>query len=330
MSTINKGDLVLVTGATGFIGAHVVEELIAAGYRVRGTSRSKDKAQFLINFVEQKFGSGKLEIADVPDMIADGAYDEAIKGVSGIVHLASVLTFSSNPDEVIPPSVKGTLNILKSATQEPKVKSLVVTSSSTAACLPSVNKKATITKDSWNDFAVKKAYEPSPDGYVVYAASKTEAERSLWEAVKATSPPFQVAAVLPNANFGTRLRPTGNSTGDWIYGLYNGKDDLFSIPPQYYIDVSDDAKLHVAALVDPSANGQRLFGFAGTYTFNSVLAVFRKLEPSKTFLEDRDQGEDLTEVPNGDAEALLKKHYGHGWTTLEESLKRNIAPPATQ
>jgi len=330
MTTINKGDLVLVTGATGFIGAHVVEELVAAGYKVRGTSRSKDKAQFLLNYVEKTYGSGKLEIADVPDMIADGAYDEAVLGVAGIVHLASILTFSNKPDEVIAPSVKGTLNILKSATKEPKVKSLVVTSSSTAACMPSINMKATITKDSWNDFAVKAACEPDPDGYVVYAASKTEAERALWDAVKATSPPFQVSAVLPNANFGSRLRPTGNSTGDWVWGLYNGKDDLFNIPPQYYIDVSDDAKLHVAALVDPSANGQRLFGFAGTYNANDILAVFRKLEPSKSFIEDRDQGQDLSEVPNQDAEALLKKHYGHGWTSLEESLKRNIAPPATE
>ena len=155
MASIQKGDLVLVTGATGYIGNHVVEELIAAGYKVRGTSRDHTKAQFLIDYIEKKFGSGKLEIADVPDMIAEDAYDEAVKGVSGIVHLASVVTFSENPDEVIPPSVKGTLNILKAATKEPKIQSLVITSSSTAAISPVPNEKIVITADSWNDKVVE-------------------------------------------------------------------------------------------------------------------------------------------------------------------------------
>ena len=133
MTTIQKGDTVLVTGATGYIGNHVVDELIVAGYKVRGTSRNANKAKFLIDYIEKKHGENQLEIVDVPDMVDEHAYDEAVKGVSGIIHLASVLTFSEVVEEVIPPSVKGTLNILKAATLEPKIKSLVVTSSSTAA-----------------------------------------------------------------------------------------------------------------------------------------------------------------------------------------------------
>jgi len=115
-----------------------------------------------------------------------------------------------------------------------------------------------------------------------------------------------------------------NSTGDWLMGLYNGNDMIFTFPPQWYINVSDDAKLHVAALIDPSCNGQRIFGFAGTYNGNTLLAELRKLEPSKTFIENRRQ--DLSEISNDDAEALLKKHYGHGWTSLEETVKQNIGP----
>jgi hypothetical protein len=68
-------------------------------------------------------------------MIQDGAYDAAVVGVSGIVHLASVLALSTDPAEVVGPFVRGTLNLFKSATTEPKVKSLEFASSSTACLL---------------------------------------------------------------------------------------------------------------------------------------------------------------------------------------------------
>lgn len=324
MSTINKGETVLVTGVSGFIGSRVAEQLIIAGFKVRGTSRSSAKAQWLVDYLEKKFGGGKIDLVEVPDMVRDGAYDAAVEGVSGIVHLASVLTFSTNAEEVVGPSVKGTTNVLESARKEPMVKSLVYTSSSTACLLPVANKKVKIDKDTFNDYALEAAFKPNATPFEVYAASKTAAEKALWEAVKASPPDFQVVAVLPDANFGRVLKPKDNSTADWITALYNGQDDPFNFPPQWFIDVEDNAKLHVAALIDPACDGQRIFAFAEPYNWNDILAIFRKLEPSKSFLEDREVGRALSEVPNGEAEELLKKHYGHGWTSLEESVRQNL------
>jgi len=327
MATIAKGSTVLVTGVNGFIAAHVADQFLEAGYNVRGTVRSKSKADTLYQLFDKKYGSGKFEAVEVPDMVQEGAFDDAVKGVSGICHLASIVTFVDDPDAVIPPTVKGALNILNSASKEPGVRSVVYTSSSTAALLPQPNKKIVVTAETWDDAAVDAAWskESKPDAFTVYGASKTEAERAFWKTVEQTKPPFQVSAVLPNANFGPILTGEPTSTAAWIVKLYNGDDSLFGFPPQYYVNVRDDARLHVAALIDPSANGQRLFAFAGTYTWNDVLAIFRKLEPNKQFLEDRDEGEDLSEVPNQAAEELLKKHYGHGWTSLEESVKENLA-----
>lgn len=94
MSTIQHGDVVLVTRATGYIGNFVVEELIAAGYYVRGASRNPTKARFLVDHIEKRFGKGHLEIIDVPDTIDEHAYDKAVEGVSGIVHIAAILTFN--------------------------------------------------------------------------------------------------------------------------------------------------------------------------------------------------------------------------------------------
>ncbi|KAK5131796.1 hypothetical protein LTR08_000551 [Meristemomyces frigidus] len=329
MSNIPKGSTVLVTGANGFIASHVADQLLAAGYLVRGTVRSTSKADWLFERFDKAYGKGKFVCVEVPDMVQDGAFDEVVKGVSGIIHLASVVTFSSNPDEVITPTVKGALNIITSATKEPSVKSLVYTSSSTAVMMPQANEAITVTKGTWNDASVKAAYEPNAAGYSVYAASKTEAERAIWRATKETKPHFQVSAVLPSANFGPILQPGGessSSTASWILKLWDGATGLWDFPPQWFVDVRDTAQLHVAALIDPSCDGQRIFAFAETYRWNTLLGIMRKQNPGRKFIEDNEnEGADLTKVPNGEAEELLKKHFGHGWIGLEESIKANTA-----
>jgi len=252
-----------------------------------------------------------------------------VKGVSGIIHLASILTFSTKVDEVIQPTVKAALNVLTSATKEPLVKSIVFTSSSTAALSPQPNKKIVVTADTWNNETLNHALsDANPDGFSVYAASKTAAEQAVWKAVKETQPPFQVAAVLPNMNMGSILKPGGamdSSTGSWPLKLFGGDTSVYEFPPQYYVNVKDDARLHIVALIDPECNGKRIFAFAAPFNWNDVLAIFRKQNPGMNFPEDGAFGRDLSEVPNAEAERLLKKHYGKGWTSLEESLEESTA-----
>ncbi|KAK3670124.1 hypothetical protein LTR78_009971 [Recurvomyces mirabilis] len=329
MSVVAKGSTVLVTGANGYIAGHVCDQLLQAGYKVRGTVRSHEKGKWMYELFDKKYGSGQFEAVEVPDMVADGAFDSAVKGVSGICHVASVLSFSNKADEVIPPVVKGTLSVLTSATKEAGIKSFVLTSSSTAALMPVPNKEIIVTKDSWNDESVKQAYESKdPDGFVVYGASKSEGERALWKAVKQTNPPFQVASVLPNLNIGEILRPGGAmsaSTGSWVPKLFQGDKEPLYFPPQWYIDVQDTARLHVAALIDPSCNGERIFGFAKPYYWNEILEILRKNFPQKQFPGDINLDKDLSKAPNEDAEALLQKHFGKTWSGLEETVLRNLA-----
>lgn len=73
----------------------------------------------------------------VPVIEAAGAYDEAVKNVDGIIHVASPVTFDwQDPSEVIEPAVKGTTGILESAAKfGDKVRRIVITSSSGAVAL---------------------------------------------------------------------------------------------------------------------------------------------------------------------------------------------------
>ena len=112
--------------------------------------------------------------------------------------MASVLTLSDKYEEVIPPVVKGAAGIMADALKEPRVKSFVYTSSSTAALMPQPNTKIVIKKDTWDeDVLAKVRSDPRPAAFDLYGASKTEAERAIWDAVNKHHPRFQVATILP-------------------------------------------------------------------------------------------------------------------------------------
>lgn len=80
--------LILVTGATGFIGAHIVDALLSRGLRVRGATRSLAKGDAMIKARPQY--SGQLEFVQISDFENPGGLEEAVKGVDGIIHTASV------------------------------------------------------------------------------------------------------------------------------------------------------------------------------------------------------------------------------------------------
>ena len=74
------GSLVLVTGATGFMASHIIDQLLLAGYHVRGTVRDEKKAKWTTSFFSARYGAGKYSAVIVPNLSTVGACDEAVKG----------------------------------------------------------------------------------------------------------------------------------------------------------------------------------------------------------------------------------------------------------
>lgn len=179
-----------------------------AGYRVRGTSRSKQH----IRFLEQKWHlefPGLFESRIVEDLVKEGAADEALQGkstlifevrsctnlqslyrgtgVSAVAHLATVTGFSADPEQVILPVIAMVTNLLRSASRVGNISRFVYTSSTAAGISHSMNgtpSSVHLDETTWNAEASKLARDlPSNDptkGYQVYCASKTEAERAAW------------------------------------------------------------------------------------------------------------------------------------------------------
>ncbi|KAJ9602511.1 hypothetical protein H2200_013054 [Cladophialophora chaetospira] len=328
-----KDSLVLVTGANGYIASHVVDVLLKEGYRVRGTIRNEKP--WLEDFFASKYGQGKFETVILQDMADSPAFDAAAKDTAGIVHVASDLSFDTDVEKVVSTTVAGTMNCLEAAAQNPSIKSVVYTSSSTAALIPEPDKQGVVVeKDTWNEKAVQAARSSQTPAarlpYTIYAASKTEAERALWRWTEEHRPSFAVNSVVPSMNTGRILHPEINgSTMKFVRALLKGdKSPIERTPPQWFVDVRDCALLHVAALLDPGVQSQRLFAFAESLNWTDVVNILRKHRPGNSQIPDppENEGRDLSVVgPAVEAEALLRSFLGvSGWTSIDDSIRDGI------
>ena len=124
---------VLVTGATGFIAGHCIEELLRHGYAVRGTVRDKTTANVAhLHAIAQNTG-GELELTEAT-LDDDKGWPEAVNGCDYIWHLASPVPprLPRNEAELIRPAVDGTLRVLRAAARSGTVQRVVMTSSTDA------------------------------------------------------------------------------------------------------------------------------------------------------------------------------------------------------
>ncbi|OLN87542.1 Aldehyde reductase 2-like protein 4 [Colletotrichum chlorophyti] len=335
---IPKGSTVLIVGANGFIASHIVNQFLHFGFKVRGTVRDPSKNAWLSALFDKKYGIGNFELIAAPNLMLEGALNEAVKGTSAVVHVASLVSFDPDPNKVIPPALKLVTNALQSAYREPSVKRFVLTSSSTTTipCKMEGNLEGrVITSDTWSEDAVDLAMAPPPytadRSAAVYAASKIMQERRLWsffEEEKDKRPDMVVNTVLPAMSFGRSLDPINQghaSSSRIIENLWRGLPiPAPFLPPRMFSDVEDVAVLHVAATILPSVNGERICCFAETFNWNRVLAILRKQNPDHKFPEDFEGNECRHQILTRQrAEEVLKIMGRKGLTSLEESIRLN-------
>ncbi|KAI8716744.1 Epimerase domain-containing protein [Fusarium sp. LHS14.1] len=333
-SSIPKGSTVLVTGVNGFVGSHVVDQFLFHGFKVRGTVRDVARHAWLTKLFEKKHGIGNFELVSVPNMAANGAFDDVVKGVSAVIHTASVLTMNPDPNKMIPDSVAGAVAALKAAYSEPGVKRFVFTSSSAATAWFEHGQPAmTITEDTWNKAAVEAAwadppYEPQR-APTVYAASKTQAEQEIWKFHRENRlkhPKLTVNTVLPSVIFGKSLDRANQgcpSSSALPVALWEGKVEPphMVLAPQYFVNVQDVARLHVAGATLPEVGDRRIFAFAEHFSWDSILEIMRRHSPERKFIENFSGGQDTAEVtPRAYAEELLRDLGEPGWTSLQDTI----------
>ncbi|WWC90733.1 uncharacterized protein L201_005670 [Kwoniella dendrophila CBS 6074] len=285
MPSIKPGSTVLVTGASGYIASHTTDILLSKGYNVRGTVRSDSKGKYLANLFKGK--QGKFDFVIVEDISKQGAFDNAVKNVDGVAHMASPYYFhAETPEELSVPAIHGTVGILESLKRtNPNVQRVVVTSSSASIIDGTIKAPHTFTEESWNEISAKRCEElgAKASGQDKYRASKVLAERAFWKFFEENKPSFDGVSINPTLVLGPIIhqcdKPESlNTSVAGYYAWLTGRKSQDDLPAQNgnYVDVRDTALAHVLALTTPGSGGQRFITSNGPFSANDYVLQIEK------------------------------------------------------
>ena len=264
-----SGELVLVTGGTGFIAAHCIVRLLDSGYRVRATLRSASRADEVREMVRVGGADpATLEFVEA-DLLVDDGWREAVDGADFVLHVAAPFPprEPNDADELIRPARDGALRVLRAA-RDAGVRRVVLTSSF-AAIGYGHRPGRPYTEADWSDLG-----DPDLGAYV---QAKTLAERAAWEFIaREGGGTLELAVVNPVAVFGPLLGPDLSSSVAMLRALLDGEAPGVPKGTTMAVDVRDVAELHLLAMVHPDAAGERFLAVAGApITFLELATLLR-------------------------------------------------------
>jgi len=314
--------VVLISGVNGFIAASIAQAFLTAGYIVRGTVRSQKKGDQFVQApaFKEAFEQGQLETVVVEDIAADGAFDEAVKGVDYFCHAASPLSSKFQGDaerDLLFPALKGTQAALQSATKEPRIKKIILLASISSVIdfAQSSQVGAVYDDTTWN--TVSYEYAASTDNaFIAYAVSKTIAEKAAWDFVETEKPAFQLVAINPTYVYGPAVAPLDpnspfNGTNAFVSSLLLDPKYDYTVGKGYptFVDVRDVATAHVLAVEKDGANGHRF-----------ILSLTEKIHPAEyPTLIAKAAPELSSRLPTPPSDIVPPETY-----TLDSSLSESI------
>jgi nucleoside-diphosphate-sugar epimerase len=250
---------VLVTGGSGFIGSHCLLQLLAAGHEVRTTVRNLKREPE----VRALLKAGGTDPGDrltffAADLEKDAGWPEAVAGCQYVLHVASPFPpdIPKDENELIIPAREGALRVLR-ASRDAKVKRVVLTSSFAAIGYGHPQQQKPFDETNWTD--------PAGDDVRPYVKSKTLAERAAWDFIAKEGGGLELAVVNPVGVFGPVLGPDYSTSILIVQRLMDGA--LPGCPKLYFgvVDVRDVADLHLRAMTNPAAKGERFLAVAGDF-----------------------------------------------------------------
>ncbi|KIX92847.1 uncharacterized protein Z520_11511 [Fonsecaea multimorphosa CBS 102226] len=326
-----REETILITGISGFVASHIAHTFLEAGYRVRGTVRS-ERSIAGTKQAHAKYGD-RLSFVIVPDMAATDALNEAVDGVTGVIHTANpfILNPKDNEEELLKPSINGVLNILKAgATQGPTLRRVVLTASfaSILDLSRGLRPGYTYTESDWNPATYEEA-KKSSSGAFTYCAAKGLAEKAAWEWIERNRPSFSFTSINPPWIFGPSLAGIRsldhlNESTEAIWKLVDGSAK--EVPPADFAgfaDVRDVGLAHLRAYELEEAGGQR-FIVGSHFDYQTAVESLRHDFPQ---IQDRiprgtpGKAEPVYQLDGSKAEKVLGIKYTPLRVTLKDTVK---------
>ena len=295
-----------VTGASGFIASHVVQQLLDVSHKVHATVRntkSKKKIQHLVNMQER--WPGKLTLFGA-DLLVPGSFEAPMKGCSVVYHVASPFfienTIRDGQKEVVEPALKGTQHVLDAVQKCETVKTVVLTSSVAAIFGDNADvmemKQKTLSAEYFNATSAVK--------YNAYPYSKTVAEKEAWKLV----------AINPGLVLGPSLSPTSESGSLSLLDQLLGGRLFLGVPDMWFaiVDVRDVATAHIRAAETPESSGRYILADGKSHGFVELACILRSITHS-------------SRIPTHKIPDFLVHMSGPVLGLSQKWLKRNLGIP---
>lgn len=247
---------VLVTGGSGFLAGHIIIQLLTLGYEVRTTVRNKERELQLRKIFETLESKNKHSFSCVvADLDRDEGWSEAVADCEWVLHVASPFPAGrpKHENDLIISAREGTLRVLRAA-RDKGVKRLVMTSSFAAIGYGHPDSKTLFDESCWTNLTIP--------GISAYVKSKTLAEKAAWDFIEKEGGSLEFCVINPVGIFGPILHEHLCSSVLIIKKMLEGK--IPGCPNIYFgvVDVRDVADLHIRAMTNPSAKGERFLAIA--------------------------------------------------------------------
>jgi len=250
---------VLVTGGSGFVGSYCILQLLTAGHQVRTTVRDLKREPDVLAMLRRGGAEpdGRLTFF-AANLETDAGWKGAVAGCDYALHVASPFpqTVPKNEDEIIVPAREGALRVLR-ASRDAGVKRVVLTSSFAAIGYGHKEQSPPFDETTWTD--------TNGSDVLPYVKSKALAERAAWDFIAKEGGGLELSVINPVGIFGPVL---GSDYATSILLVQRLMDGAMPGCPQLYfgaVDVRDVADLHLRAMTDTAANGQRFLAVAGNF-----------------------------------------------------------------
>lgn len=329
---------VCVTGATGFIGLHLVQQLLAKDCHVVAAVRNASDERKMAPLVAmQAAGRGILTIVGGCEALVEGSYDEAVQGCEVCFHLASPFWMDgriTDPhSQLVAPAEQGTLNVLRACTRSRHMRRVIVTSSFAAMMNMGGNapwpSDFTYSESHWNESSAPiNGSFPEPRNVHAYRWSKTVAERAVWDFVAAESLDFSVTCICPPMVLGPNLQHMSsteelNQSSLIVFRMLSGQMQHAMPGSVGFVDVRDVAKAHILAAEVPAASSQRYLCSGETRTWLDVAKLLREICPDRpipTTLEDGSTHQPCLTLDN----SKIRRDFNFSFVPLVETLREQI------
>ncbi|KAK5796735.1 hypothetical protein VI817_006019 [Penicillium citrinum] len=277
-------EISLVTGASGFIASHVVQQLLEQGNEVHATIRSaknRKKIQHLLDMQDK--WPGKLTLFEA-DLLKAGSFEASMKDCSVVYHIASPFIIENKirngQKEVVEPALRGTQNVLDAVEKCETVKLVVLTSS--VAAIFGDNADVLNMKD--KTLSTEYFNETSSVEYNAYPYSKVIAEKEAWKMYQAQSSPkhWNLVTINPGLVLGPSLSPTSESGSLSLFDQLLRGQLFLGVPDMWFaiVDVRDVATAHIQASKRPDVHGRYILSHNRTYGFVELSRMFRSITQS--------------------------------------------------